>query len=262
MKIFPEMPMKDDLQTSLQSTENLVDRLVLQMRELMMAGEFAPGERIAEIPIAKRFGVSRTPVRLALSVLEKEGLVVGRPRRGYVVRQVTINEIMQAIAVSGVLEGMACGMIARQGLTLPTRVALEVCLEEGEEIIAKPRITEHDAMRWADMNGRFHQAIVAAANSLPLESAVAFNSRRPFVAARAIFATTNTLELSLQRMKTAQVEHRQVLDALKRGDAERADFLMRDHSDKSSEALRMRFETVLNSSQKNDFPALRLMAEG
>jgi GntR family transcriptional regulator of vanillate catabolism len=252
--------MNDEVPPNLQSTENLVDRLVLQMRELMMAGEFAPGERIAEIPIAKRFGVSRTPVRLALSVLEKEGLVIGRPRRGYVVRQVTITEIMQAIAVSGVLEGMACAIIAREGLTLPTRVALEMCLEEGEEIIAKPRITEGDAMRWADMNGRFHNAIVSAANSLPLESAVAFNSRRPFVAARAIFATTNTLELSLQRMKTAQAEHRDVLDALKRGDTVRADFLMRDHSYKSSEALRARFETVLSGSQKHEFPALRLMA--
>jgi GntR family transcriptional regulator of vanillate catabolism len=253
--------MKDDLQTTSPSTENLVDRMVLQLRELIMAGTFAPGERIAEIPIAKRFGVSRTPVRLALSVLEKEGLVVGRPRRGYVVRQVTIEEIMQAIAVSGTLEGMACGMVAHQGLTLPTRVALEVCLEEGDEIIAKPRITEGDAMHWGDMNGRFHQAIVTAANSLPLESALAFNSRRPFVAARAIFATTNTLDLSLERMKTAQIEHREILDALKRGDAERADFLMRDHSEKSSKALRHRFETILNSSQKDEFPALRLMAE-
>jgi DNA-binding GntR family transcriptional regulator len=77
------------------------------------------------------------------------------------------------------------------------------------------------------MKGRFHQAIVAAANSPPLESAVGFNRHRPFVAARAIFATTNTLELSLQRMKTAQIEHRDILDALKRGDATRAEFLMR-----------------------------------
>jgi GntR family transcriptional regulator of vanillate catabolism len=251
--------MNYETQLPSRSTENLVDQLVLQMRELIMAGEFAPGERIAEIPVANRFGVSRTPVRLALGVLEKEGLVVGRPRRGYVVRQVTVTEITQAVAVAGVLGGMACGIIAAEGLTLPTRLALEVCLEEGEEIIAKPRITEGDAMRWADMNGRFHQTIVAAANSPPLADAVAFNNRRPFVDARAMFATTNTLALSLQRMHSAQVEHRNVLDALRRGNAAEAEFFMRDHSNKSNEALRLRFQTIISNGEQSVFPGLRLV---
>ncbi len=251
--------MSYETQLSPRSTENLADRLVLQMRELIMAGAFAPAERIAEIPIANRFGVSRTPVRLALGVLEKEGLVIGRPRRGYVVRQVTITEITQARTVAGVLWGMACAIIATEGLTLPTRLALEVCLEEGEEIIAKSCIDEGDAMRWADMNGRFHQTIVTAANDPPLADAVAFNSRRPFVDARSMFATTNTLALSLQRMRAAQVEHRNILEALRRGEATGAEFLMREHSHKSNEALRIRFETIISNGQQNDLPALRLM---
>jgi len=252
--------MSYDMLLSAPSTENLVDRMVLQLRELIMAGEFAPGERIAEIPIAKRFGVSRTPVRLALGVLEKEGLVVARPRRGYVVRRVTITEITQALAVCGVLEGMACATIASEGLTVPTRLALELCLEEGEEIIARPSITEGDAMRWADMNARFHDAIVTAANNQPLIDVVAFNGRRPFVNTRSMFATTNTLALSLQRMHTAQAEHRSVLDALKHRDASRAEFLMREHTHKSIEALRLRFKTIVSNGQQNDIPALRLIA--
>lgn len=50
-------------------------RALIQLRDLILKGEFAPGERLAEVTLATRLGVSRTPVRLALAALEREGLV-------------------------------------------------------------------------------------------------------------------------------------------------------------------------------------------
>ena len=60
--------------------------VVASLRQLIIDGRFAPGERVAEIPVAERLGVSRTPVRLAFRTLEQEGLLQKVGKRGLVVR--------------------------------------------------------------------------------------------------------------------------------------------------------------------------------
>ena len=87
-------------------------RVLVQLRDLILKGEFAPGERLAEIPIAQKLGASRTPVRLAFSSLEQEGLVEPSPTGGYLIKRFTSQEIADAIAVRGHLEGMAARLIA------------------------------------------------------------------------------------------------------------------------------------------------------
>jgi DNA-binding GntR family transcriptional regulator len=61
----------------------LTDQVVLRLREMILRGDLRGGERVAEIPIAKRLGVSRTPVREALTVLAQEGLLDVAGKRGY-----------------------------------------------------------------------------------------------------------------------------------------------------------------------------------
>ncbi|MEQ9199363.1 MAG: GntR family transcriptional regulator, partial [Rhodospirillales bacterium] len=60
--------------------------VTLKLRDMILSGAFQPGERIAEIPVSAQLGVSRTPVRLALNILEQEGLLTGASRRGFAVR--------------------------------------------------------------------------------------------------------------------------------------------------------------------------------
>jgi GntR family transcriptional regulator of vanillate catabolism len=55
---------------------------ILRLRELLLGGEYSPGQRLAEVPLAKRLAVSRTPLRLALMSLEQEGLVEEYPTGG------------------------------------------------------------------------------------------------------------------------------------------------------------------------------------
>src|SRR5437667_10413158 len=69
--------------------ESQQSRVLVQLRDLILKGEFAPGERLAELTLAEKLGASRTPVRLALASLEQEGLVEPSPARGYVMRQST-----------------------------------------------------------------------------------------------------------------------------------------------------------------------------
>ncbi len=81
-------------------------RVLVQLRDMILKGSFAPGERLAEIPLSEQLQASRTPVRLALTTLEQEGLVEPSPSGGYAMRRFTAKEIDDAIAVRGMLEGI------------------------------------------------------------------------------------------------------------------------------------------------------------
>jgi GntR family transcriptional regulator of vanillate catabolism len=70
---------------------------LLQLRDLILSGELAPGQRLQELAIVDRLGVSRTPVRAALVRLEEEGLVEAIPSGGYAVRAFSEQEVDEAI---------------------------------------------------------------------------------------------------------------------------------------------------------------------
>ncbi|MBK8063821.1 MAG: FCD domain-containing protein [Betaproteobacteria bacterium] len=108
------------------------------------------------------------------------------------------------------------------------------------------------------MNARFHTAIVDAARNKALAAALEFNSRLPLVAAGAIAFNTQSLDVSMN-MQGVQSEHRDIVDALLRGQAGRAESLVREHAFKSREKLRARLESVRTRQQAQDVPGLRLV---
>lgn len=243
------------------SLDSQVERAVLELRRRIMSGQVRPGERVAEIPFAADLGISRTPVRLALGILERDGLLIGQPRRGFLVRAFSMREILQALSLQGALEAMACSTVARSGLDAATLEILEACVEEGERIVSQSGISEGDATCWADMNGRFHSALVAAADDAPLARAIEQNARLPFVNARALAFASNTLDVSFRRMRAAQTEHVELLGALKDGDPARANWLMQEHAYKSARALRMKIDLARSSAQHVMVPGLELVVD-
>jgi GntR family transcriptional regulator of vanillate catabolism len=76
-----------------QANRTQMTRALLGLREQILSGEFKPGERMSELPLVERLGVSRTPLRLALATLEHEGLLRVLPAGGYVVREFTLADI-------------------------------------------------------------------------------------------------------------------------------------------------------------------------
>src|ERR1700755_2736457 len=92
-------------------------RAMLQLRELLLSGEFPSGTRISELPLVERLGVSRTPLRLALARLEHEGLLELLPGGGYVMREFTSGDIHDAIELRGIIEGTAARFAAQKGTT-------------------------------------------------------------------------------------------------------------------------------------------------
>src|SRR5271163_4778070 len=89
-------------------------KTVLNLRQMLFRGEFRPGEKLTELPLVARLGVSRTPVRLALDRLAHEGLLEASPTGGFVVRAFTIEDVWDAIETRGVLEGAAARLAAER----------------------------------------------------------------------------------------------------------------------------------------------------
>src|ERR1700689_1885972 len=140
-------------------------RVIVRIREMILHGELAPGERVREVELASKLGVSRTPVRESLPILAQEGVLTQLDTRGFVVRAFTPQEIMDGIDVRGVLEGLAARTLAEQGAPRRLMQSFYNCLREGDEIFVKKQIVVSDEERYGEMNTKFHTLIIQGAGS-------------------------------------------------------------------------------------------------
>jgi GntR family transcriptional regulator of vanillate catabolism len=223
---------------------------------MILNGTFAPSERITESALASALGVSRTPVRVALSLLEQEGLVSSVPNRGFRVEAYSVDEISDAIDVRGTLEGMAARLVAENGLPRRTATELRRCLEIGDRIIEKANVSRDDASDFGEMNGRFHRAIVEASGNKALENGLDLAHKLPFVAPPVI-AIHDSIDAKRQ-MTLAQSQHRLIVEALENGEGARAEALMREHANVSKQALNV-IGASIESGEHPAPPSLRLV---
>ncbi len=202
-------------------------RAVLQLRERLLGGHFAPGERVAELTLAPLLGVSRTPLRLALGVLEHEGLLRMLPSGGFVVRDFTAADIEDAIELRGVLEGTAARMAAERwaGETSLTAMREAVAVMD---TLAEAGMT--DFAGYVAQNERFHAALLALAASPMLARAVAQATALPFASPSAFVCAQGELAESRRVLVIAQDQHRCILDAITRREGARAEALAREHA--------------------------------
>lgn len=204
--------------------------VVASLRQLIIEGRFAPGERLAEIPVAERLGVSRTPVRLAFRTLEQEGLLQKVGKRGLVVRAFSEADVFCAIEVRGALEGLAARRLAEQGLPDAVRAELQACVDEGERLLAGGILTEEAIGPWGRLNERFHSAIVLAGGGRVVADAIARNNHLPFASAESLVIDRSALDREFRKLSLAQLHHQLVLQALQRGESARVETLMREHA--------------------------------
>lgn len=204
--------------------------VVAALRQLIINGGFAPGERLAEIPVAERLGVSRTPVRLAFRTLEQEGLLQKVGKRGLEVRAFSEADVFCAIEVRGALEGLAARRLAEQGLPDATRAALQACVDEGERLLASGTLTEEGIGPWGRLNERFHSTIVQAGGGRVIADAIARNNHLPFASAESLVIDRSALDKEFRKLSLAQLHHQLVLNALVHGESARVETLMREHA--------------------------------
>ena len=221
--------MSDDLDPHQGAAPDPVSVLTT-LRKLIIDGRYPAGERLAEIPVSRSLGVSRTPVRLAFRTLEQEGLLQKAGTRGFVVRAFSQADVLCAVEVRGVLEGLAARRLAERGMPDEVRVQLLQCLQDGEQVLAKGHLAEDDIGAWSRLNESFHRAIAGATDSRVIADAIARNDHLPFASADSIVIDLHALDKEYRKLRVAQLHHQLVFDALEQREAVRVEALMREHA--------------------------------
>jgi GntR family transcriptional regulator, vanillate catabolism transcriptional regulator len=232
-------------------------RVLVQLRDLILKGEFAPGERLAEIPLAEKLGASRTPVRLALTGLEHEGLIEQSPSGGYQMRRFTSQEIADAIRVRGVVEGFAARLLAENGPPRQLVRELYACLEDGDKAVNKAEMSLDDYAAYVEMNDRFHRLIMEGCGNLALQRAMEMLDGQPFASPSAMLPMQSSMEEGHAWMKQAHRTHHSMVQAIERGQGSRAQALGEEHV----EIARMNLDYALEKPELATklMPGLRLV---
>jgi DNA-binding GntR family transcriptional regulator len=186
------------------------------LEDEIVTGKLRPGERLDEQSLAARFAVSRTPIREALMQLASTGLVALQARRGAFVAALSFKDVIERFEVMAALEGM-CGALAARRITNAMQRALE---KAHEECVKEASQENADAYYYA--NERFHLAIYEACqNGFLAEQARQLHTRlKPY----------RRLQLRARsRVTTSLAEHQAIVDAIRAGDSERAERILRDH---------------------------------
>jgi DNA-binding GntR family transcriptional regulator len=195
---------------------SLHDELVERLRDMIGTGALASGEKIQEMALCQRFGVSRTPLREALKVLASEGVVTLQPHRGATVAALSVPELEEVFPVMGALESLS-GEIACRSIT-DAEIA---------EIAALHRqMIEHWRRRelkpYFKMNQAIHQAILEATHNETLKSVYRGLAGRLLTAR--YFAN-----MSEERWHEAVEEHEAMLAALQARDGPKLAAILKNH---------------------------------
>ncbi|MGW1679425.1 GntR family transcriptional regulator [Saccharopolyspora sp. NPDC002376] len=194
-----------------------VGRAVEQIRQMMRSQELLPGQPLRQEALAERLGVSRVPVREALKALEAEGVVRHQPNVGYTVTRLSSEELRQAYLMRGALEAVVLRELPR----LSTAQIVE--LSELNDQIAQAA-DEVDVLRMTELNHDFH-FVIFRASGLRLVVDEIERIWKMTEAYRSVYLYDETARRRIVR------EHRQLINALRRGHTEKAIGIMDSHRD-------------------------------
>jgi DNA-binding GntR family transcriptional regulator len=185
---------------------NLVaSRVERALEELILNGEYGPGERIKENALAERLGVSRAPVREACRSLQRDGLLDIVPNQGAFVRVLTLAEIVNLFDVRACL-GRLAGELAAAAMTRGAMQQLRDLTSAMDEASRSA-----DASRYIDFNIAFHASLYAATGNARLATLDAQMGKELRIYRRHGLAFGGGLAVS-------NVEHRAILAAIEQGD--------------------------------------------
>ena len=215
-------------------------KATLGLRELVFEGALAPDERVPEVGLADRLGVSRTPLRLALATLAHEGLLRALPGGGFVVCSFSLDDVADAIELRGVLEGTAARFAAER-LESPAELAdLVAVTGQLDAVVAEPTPLLE---RFVELNDRYHRALVVLAKSDAVARAIGNAVALPFASPGALLASQATLTREREVLVVAQHQHRMLLEAVEAGHGSRAEDIAREHA----RLAKLNLELVLES---------------
>lgn len=216
------------------------DTLENRLREMILREEIAPGERLTEAGLAQRLGVSRTPIRNILPRLAAEGMIRPVGKRGFVAAEFSSDEIYGALDMRALLEGWAARTLAEKGASAEILAELDECLETGDRLLDKRRLDDEDAQQYGVMNERFHRMIIEACDMPLLLTFIQRLNHVPFISPEIIVFDEIGHPHAYDLLHRAHGFHHAIVDAIRAGDAGRAEFLFREHAQQQRMSM---FET-------------------
>ncbi|GAA5118233.1 GntR family transcriptional regulator [Haloechinothrix salitolerans] len=216
----------------------VVEYLTTSLSERIADNEFEVGTWIRQEKVAKEYGVSRTPVSLALNKLEAMGVVERIANRGFRVRYPSLLDIIEVTEVRGVLEGHAAFRAATR-ITEPRMVDLRSAVDAFRQVVEMVRRGEDGAgALWQRANSGFHATIFDAAGNAQLEkSAEMLHHRLP----RNI--TWLALRSDPRLLAQNADEHANIAEAIESRDGEKARELAVAHMDTARDLISAHFES-------------------
>lgn len=185
------------------------------LREDIVRTRLAPGQVVIEPELAQRFGVSKTPVREALQILAVEGLVTIIPRRGYVVRQLGLNDMREVLDLRSFIEPPLAAAA--------TRLATPDFVQELESIYTT-QVEGNSVSELTDAARAFHERILDASRNVRARSVMDSLFDETTRGHHLVPAVSDHIRSDVERQG-----HQNILSAITAGDAEAARTAMWDH---------------------------------
>lgn len=217
--------MSDELQLDANSYLPLRDVVYNTLRNAILRGELKPGERLMEMHLANRLGVSRTPIREAIRMLEQEGLAVTVPRRGAQVAKMTEKDLQDVLEIRDAMDELAVKM-ACQRMTGEMLQELKETMRDFE-VAAETK----DVRQIVEADEAFHNVIYRMADNPKLEMIVQ-NLKEQMYRFRYEYVKGNE---SYDRLIS---EHRAIIEGFERQDGAYVKKIMHLHLENQMEAVR------------------------
>lgn len=203
-----------DVSATLSQTE----RAAAIIKEKILSNALLPGSNHLESELADMLDMSRTPVREALLTLEAQGLVEIRPRRGVQILPLSVQDMKEIYQILTELESLAAAEVAAKGLSRKELAGVETHLKRMEAALEG----KEDRIAWAEADDLFHRELTMLAGNRRLTQVV-----------QMFWDQAHRARLLTLHMRPAPYrsnrDHRALLDAIVKGDAEEARRIHREH---------------------------------
>lgn len=204
-------------------------KAVLGVRDLVFSGAIPPGERLSEVGVSERLGISRTPVRAALARLEQEGILEAIPSGGYSVRLFTEADVIDAIELRGVLEGTAARLAAERGVPPARLSAFKALVRQLDDVVAVPPETM-DLDAYIALNAEFHEMLGTLSGSRIVQREIERVMHLPFAGPSAFLNAQTNVPAFRASLGVGQAQHRAIALAIEMREGSRAEAVTREHA--------------------------------
>lgn len=213
-------------------------KAILGLRDMLLKGILKPGERVSELQLAQRLGISRTPAAKALAQLREEGLLEATPSGGYIVAKFSEFDVFDAVELRGTLEGLAARIAAERGVPSPIIGQMQKCADQLDTVVAAIE-PGSDLSEFIRLNDQFHELLMQCTQSTVIKRSLERVRSLPFAAPNAFVEPLARQNPQIQfRLMIANEQHHAIIEAIQNREGARAAALTLEHSRAALRELR------------------------